>query len=311
MPDHTIAENLTRLQTARTNIATAITGKGGTVASGAGLEDFPTAIGTIPAGGGGGSQDLIDLIEGDITSISIPSGVTKVGWYAFAECVALTSVTIPNTVTRIEGYAFRHCPQLAEVTFPTSSLLYIGENAFEGTSAVPYSLRSVTLPSSVNAIGNRLFQLNRGLKYLDLSATNITSTGEYLASECSLLQTLKLPTGLTTIGRNMCYNCTSLTSVTIPSSVTSIGINAFQQCSALTAIVIPENVATIAAYAFNGCTQLTSIKFESTTPPTVSNANAWTNIPTTCTIQVPTGSLTAYTTANNYPNPNTYTYVEY
>ena len=54
MPDsHTIAENLTRLQTARTNIATAITTKGGTVASGAGFEDFPTAIGTIPAGGGG------------------------------------------------------------------------------------------------------------------------------------------------------------------------------------------------------------------------------------------------------------------
>lgn len=51
MPN-TIADNLTRLQTARTAIATAITTKGGTVAEGAGLEDFPTAIGTIPSGGG-------------------------------------------------------------------------------------------------------------------------------------------------------------------------------------------------------------------------------------------------------------------
>ena len=46
MPN-TIAENLTRLQNARTAIATAITNKGGTVPTGAGFEDFPTAINTI------------------------------------------------------------------------------------------------------------------------------------------------------------------------------------------------------------------------------------------------------------------------
>ena len=48
MPDHTIAENLARLQAARTNISAAITTKGGTVPSGAGFEDFPTAIASIP-----------------------------------------------------------------------------------------------------------------------------------------------------------------------------------------------------------------------------------------------------------------------
>ena len=49
MSTHTIAENLQRLQTARTNIATAITTKGGTVTSGDGFEDFATDIATIPA----------------------------------------------------------------------------------------------------------------------------------------------------------------------------------------------------------------------------------------------------------------------
>lgn len=52
MPDHTIAENLARLQAARTNISTAIATKGGTVPSGAGFEDFPTAIASIPEGTG-------------------------------------------------------------------------------------------------------------------------------------------------------------------------------------------------------------------------------------------------------------------
>ena len=46
----TIAENLTKLQAARTNIASAITAKGGTVASGDGFEDFASDIGSIPAG---------------------------------------------------------------------------------------------------------------------------------------------------------------------------------------------------------------------------------------------------------------------
>lgn len=49
----TIAENLTKLQTARTNIASAITAKGGTVSQGDGFEDFATDIATIPSGSGG------------------------------------------------------------------------------------------------------------------------------------------------------------------------------------------------------------------------------------------------------------------
>ncbi|MBQ2167693.1 MAG: hypothetical protein II449_00410 [Prevotella sp.] len=45
---HTIAENLARLQVARTDIANAITAKGGTVTQGDGFEEFPADITTIP-----------------------------------------------------------------------------------------------------------------------------------------------------------------------------------------------------------------------------------------------------------------------
>ena len=48
---HTIAENLTRLQNARTAIAKAITAKGGTVTSGDGYEEFVKDILTIPTSG--------------------------------------------------------------------------------------------------------------------------------------------------------------------------------------------------------------------------------------------------------------------
>lgn len=49
MPN-SIADNLTRLQNAKTAIGNAITAQGGTVGAGDGLEEFATAIGTIPAG---------------------------------------------------------------------------------------------------------------------------------------------------------------------------------------------------------------------------------------------------------------------
>ena len=48
----TTAEYLARLVQAKTDIATAITNKGGTVNSGDGLEEFPADIATIPTGGG-------------------------------------------------------------------------------------------------------------------------------------------------------------------------------------------------------------------------------------------------------------------
>jgi hypothetical protein len=66
MPN-TIADNLARLQTARTDIANAITTKGGTVTSGDGFEDFPAEILGIPAG----AQE----IDGTFTRDSnLPSG---------------------------------------------------------------------------------------------------------------------------------------------------------------------------------------------------------------------------------------------
>lgn len=53
MPNNTIATNLQRLVTAKSDIADAITVKGGTVNQGDGFEEFPADIASIPSGGGG------------------------------------------------------------------------------------------------------------------------------------------------------------------------------------------------------------------------------------------------------------------
>ena len=120
-----------------------------------------------------------------------------------------------------------------------------------------------------------------------------------------------IPSGITKIGNGAFYNCVGLTSVTIPSGVTSIDTQAFLGCTSLTTLTIPSTVTTLGTSALSGLSGLTELKFEPTTPPSVSNSNTFKNLPTTCVIKVPTGSLSAYTSSNNYPSSSTYTYVEY
>ena len=75
----------------------------------------------------------------DLTSVTIPNGVTSIGNYAFSYCTSLTSVTFGDSVTSIGEDAFRGCSSLTSVTFG-NSVTSIGSYAFTGCS----SLTSVT-----------------------------------------------------------------------------------------------------------------------------------------------------------------------
>ena len=123
------------------------------------------------------------------------------------------------------------------------------------------------------------------------------------------IQRVELGIGID-IGNYAFKACSSLASITIPSGVPSIGNSAFKGCSSLASIMIPSGVTSISSYAFYDCASFSEIHFKPSTPPTVSVSNAFTYIPTDCIIYVPTGKLTAYTSASNYPSSNTYTYRE-
>ena len=113
-----------------------------------------------------------------LTSLTLPSGVTEIGWGAFDGCKGLTSLTIPSSVTSIGKYAFLWCSGLTSLTIP-SSVTSIGEEAFLGCSG----LTSLTLPSSVTEIGGGTFE------------------------GCSGLTSLTIPSSVTSIGRFAFYGC--------------------------------------------------------------------------------------------------------
>ena len=165
-----------------------------------------------------------------LTSLTIPSCVTSIGYRAFFRCTGLTSLTIPSSITSIGVYAFSNCTGLTSLSIP-SSVTSIGLCAFEGCSG----LTSLSIPSSVTSIGYSAFQ------------------------GCSGLTSLSIPSSVTSIDWGTFYGCSGLTSLSIPSSVTSIGKNAFNGCSGLASLSIPSSVTSIGDYAFEGCSGLTSI----------------------------------------------------
>ena len=240
-----------------------------------------------------------------LSSITIPDGVVSIGTNAFSGCTSLSSITIPNTVTIIDNYVFSGCTSLSSITIP-DGVTSIYSNAFQNCT----SLSSITIPDSVTIIGTNAFYNCISLLSITIP-DGVTSIGSNSFYNCYSLSSITIPDTVTSIAGYAFYQCYSLSSITIPDGVTSIGTNVFYSCSSLSSITIPDTVTSIKSYAFQNCRYMSYIKFESTTPPTVENSNAWLAVSTSTKILVPTGTLETYKTATNYPNPSTYTYEEY
>ena len=260
------------------------------VSDGAYIISISVTNGTVSLNGTSTSTDLFrksssanaanDRVYANIlTKAEIGIGVTSIGQDGFSNCASLTSITLPLGLTSITNNAFQNCISLTSITLPLG-LTSIG--SLNGAS-----LKSITLPSTLTSI-----QAN------------------FLLG-CASLTSITIPSSVTSIGNYAFQNCTSLTSITLPVGLINIEKYAFYYCTSLTSITLPSTLTSIQANAFGTNVGLGFIKFSSTTPPNVINSNAWFNLPTDCIIYVPTGSLSAYTSANNYPSSSTYTYVEY
>ena len=195
-----------------------------------------------------------------LTSITIHSGVTSIGDYAFSRCSNLASVTFAegSQLTSIGSSAFRDCSSLTSIEIP-AGVTSIGSYAFSGCS----SLTSIEIPAGVTSIGDYAFSRCSNLASVTFAeGRQLTSIGDYAFYECGNLTSIEIPAGVTSIGDGAFRNCSNLESVTFAegSGLTSIGSSAFRDCGSLTSIEIPAGVTSIGGSAFNGCISLTSIE---------------------------------------------------
>ena len=222
-----------------------------------------------------------------LTSVSIPSGVTSIGYMTFYECTELTSVTIPNSVVSIDDRAFYGCTCLKSITIP-NSVTSIGDNVFVNCT----SLTSVSIPNSVTSIGDWAFFYCINLKDLILP-DNITTIGELAFNENYSLKSINIPKSVLKIGdsafswcngletikvdeENVKYdsrdNCNAIIetysntlikgckSTVIPQDIRKIGKSAFDYCVDLKELNIPNSVTSIEQGAFWKCTGLESFR---------------------------------------------------
>ena len=206
-----------------------------------------------------------------LQAVNIGERVLQITDYTFFNCYSLESITIPNTVTSIGNYAFQTC----------------------------YSLESITIPDAVTSFGALLFSSCGSLASITIPDT-VASIGSNAFSRCNSLASITIPDTVASFGTNTFDYCSSLASITIPDTVASIGKYTFEYCYSLASITIPDTVTSIGSRAFFRCYGMAEYHLKPTSPPTLSNTDAFTDIPSDCIIYVPQGCLEAYQNATNW-----------
>jgi hypothetical protein len=216
-----------------------------------------------------------------LTSITLPSGLSTIGANAFDGCTSLAiSLVLPRTVTLVGNYAFRNCP-ITQLTFEEggTDLVRLGDYAFQNadltTLYVPLRLRT-SITSKVYAIGSHAFEGNSKLASITYEegidpASSVFTIGSYAFAECTSLKELAFTTAL----KNAKYTYTEYdggANITASAWLGAIGSYAFYKCTSLEKVSFAadatrsigsngEDKVALSDYAFAECTALKDITF--------------------------------------------------
>lgn len=185
-------------------------------------------------------------------NVTIPASVNAIGPGAFSLSRTIESIDAPGNVMEAKRAAMGWMPSLKQVSF--AGIRRLGAACFWASTG----LVQVSLPSSLEEVGEDCFGHCRSLEELDLRHTDAVFKGR-IAPMAYHLKRFALPEHMKEIPEMAFYYCRSLEDITIPEEVCIIKDDAFVGCSSLKAITVPDSVRELHMNAFDGCDSLEKI----------------------------------------------------
>ena len=176
-----------------------------------------------------------------VSSVTLPQGMKKLGRHVFFYCTNLTSITLPEGMEEIGMMCFGSCA-LTSVNLP-STMVKLDSCSLQDTPFTSINLKNVKY------VGRQAFSQCTNL-------TTVTSNGmleeiDGAAFTRCPLATAYLPEGMKTIIMNAYFRCPNLNSFTVPATVTTITGNPCVGATSLTAFAVAPGSEYFAAY--DGC----------------------------------------------------------
>lgn len=180
-----------------------------------------------------------------LVSVKIPEGVTSLKDSAFQEMYRLESIALPDSLTEVGNYVFYGCSSLQNISFgkglsstgyqmfySCSSLETLSADNFGGLTCIEgqtfgecTSLKEVTLPDSIEVLGNGVFGNCYSLTSFSAPSLKCIPFQTFLNDRS--LTDVNLGEGLTHIYRYTFKGCNSLAEITLPASTEYVDPDAF------------------------------------------------------------------------------------
>ena len=212
------------------------------------------------------------MADYDLENASSPVNPTP--WYQYK--TDITEIVVEEGITEIGNACFARLDKVTKLTLPQESLKKIG---YRGCRDLRFTSK-LTLPASLESVGNRAFENCKGFSNLQLGAN--ATYGEYAFNACSKLTNIDIPKGVKKLSNFMFSDCAYLKNVYFSNTVEEIGTAAFNNCLSLEYIILPESVNKVGTNAFHSCQNLQAVSFANDTVSvggTIFNAKTGTKFP--------------------------------
>lgn len=197
----------------------------------------------------------------------------------------ITVVKAKENATKVLVYDGTNADEIRACKEPFSLVIKDGVTQIDNDTFGMCKVRNVTIPSSVNMIGEKAFYFCPNLESISVDKKNqvydsrencnavvkkenneliigckntvipvdITKIGNGAFYMCTNLEYIEIPQNIKEIGNEAFAGCKELKKVEIMSGVIKIGQSAFASCNGLKSIMIPESVTKIGSLAFEFC----------------------------------------------------------